>query len=529
MVAIISPRNVALMGGRRLTSADPDVAAWLSRVASAGGTLSKSTLSAVERFVATAKAAGWWASLFRLNLVVGDFAASLTPIVNTLGFARDVAVGIAAANYAESTGWVSTGTGYINTGAAPIPQLAGIGLYIGGNITVNATLIGYRQTPEDYRLSSFSGTIFGTAGNTNAVSCGSTSGGGFAYAMRSAINLLRGFRNGSQVASSVIESALQPAAGPAYVFAQGTSGAPLNFTEAGVRALGYCFDSGLTPSQSLSFYTALQQFQAAIGRQVGSALDSDVASWVQRVAAAGGTVSESARSAVAAFVASAKAGGWWSTLRRLNLCVGDFAASLVPLVNDLGAPVDTPVDMTAANYAESTGWVSNGACHIATGAIMPLGASGLSAYVRSAPTSNGTGRSLLGSRNGPSSAVEEISYNGGGTPSRVRAFLGSTVPQLVDSANLPGLWHVTRPLSSGVLNLYLGGVAQAAGSATAPTAVSGFGVYVMAVNQVDTRYNVAQSGQQFAAYAIDSGMTPAQVADYYAAMQAFQTAMGRAV
>lgn len=271
---------------------------------------------------------------------------------------------------------------------------------------------------------------------------------------------------------------------------------------------------------------SLRPINAALLTQ--QTLQPETFDWVRRVKAIGGTVTTSTINAVNAFVIAAKLGGWLGVFRRLNLCCGDFIATLVPLIIRNGAVVDTPVGLTSSDYAESTGWVSNGACHIATGDVLPLGQSGLSAYVRTLPTVNGTGRSLIGARTASSNAVEEIGFNAGGTPSRVRSFLGSNVPQIVDGAQSVGLWHTTRP-ASGVMQLYRNGVDMAGGTATAPTVPTLFEQYVLATNQADTRYNPTQAGQAVSAYSIDNGMTPAQAADFYSAMQAFQVALQRQV
>ena len=69
--------------------------------------------------------------------------------------------------------------------------------------------------------------------------------------------------------------------------------------------------------------------------------DSETASWISRCLSAGGTLTTDQEKAADAFVRAIKnQSGLRQKIKRLNVFVGDFTSSLIPLFNDSGHSSD---------------------------------------------------------------------------------------------------------------------------------------------------------------------------------------------
>lgn len=265
------------------TSGDADVQDWLDRVYAAGGTVSGGTQTAVETFVASAKSNGYFSTFRRLNLFAGTGVAYLHPLVNTSGAAADTASG-AGITYAESTGPVTDGASYIDTGYTPTTETGGLSVYMGTATTSNTTIripIGCRDAgnAEYYRIShnaSAGGSGDADAGrgrwgdNSSTLDAGDN-GAGVAAAMwhinRESTTSLKAYKNGAQIGST-ITAAATPAtpSQPIWLFGSnsaGSLGAPL---EASAAIRSYGIHDLMTDTQAGNYYTDLHAFNTAMGR-----------------------------------------------------------------------------------------------------------------------------------------------------------------------------------------------------------------------------------------------------------------------
>lgn len=279
--------SLGVTGRVGMSGVDTDVQAWLVRVAAAGGTVSGATRAAASTFAATAKSAGVWSKLRRLNLCCGDFAASFVPLINTSGAAADTNVNFVAGDYSEALGWASDGTTkYVDTGYTPSEATGGISAYLRTAQTAAATtrvLMGSRKSD--------SAQIFRLAGNTDAAGVatashvtgswgGASAGpnptittGGMSAAMwhmtRTGATASALYKNGASVGTSTTNTTPATTSGALYVGAQHFVGTGANgFVIVNTRIAGYAVDTGMTAGEAASFYTAMQAFQAALGRQV---------------------------------------------------------------------------------------------------------------------------------------------------------------------------------------------------------------------------------------------------------------------
>lgn len=275
----------------------------------------------------------------------------------------------------------------------------------------------------------------------------------------------------------------------------------------------------------------------AISGGGSAALDTDVQSWLTRVASASGTVSAGTQTAVNTFVLACKAASIWTLFRRLNLCVGDFNASFVPLVNTSGGTTDTNINLVSGDYSESLGWQTDGSTKcINTGYTPSEATGGLSVYLRTTQTSNTTARVPIGSRNAGSTQIYRIGGNLsdlGATSGGVISIWGENILTPGDCPQTTGgltatLWHGVRTASNAA-RLFKAGVSVGTSTASKTPSTPAAALYVLAQNAAGTAASFLESGSRLAGYGCDIGMNQTQAADYYTAMQAFQTAMGRQV
>jgi len=81
---------------------------------------------------------------------------------------------------------------------------------------------------------------------------------------------------------------------------------------------------------------------------------------------AGGALSTTTKTAVDAFIKSAKAKKYWPKLKRVNLMCGDWTGLMVPLKNTLGGTTETNSGFVTGDYDEDNGLAGDGSSYIDT-------------------------------------------------------------------------------------------------------------------------------------------------------------------
>lgn len=264
-------------------------------------------------------------------------------------------------------------------------------------------------------------------------------------------------------------------------------------------------------------------------------IDSDVLDWRRRVRANGGSISIDTLWRVSRFAKNLKANSLWNKFVRINVCAGNqLAASVVPLITG-GSANDSAVAMTSTDYAERTGWITDGSTkYIYTHHTIGGGAGGIAVYLRTPQTSNSTGYELMGSNT--ASGSFRLAANRDASGNSLAGWLGGRYgapDSRMAAADLtgvsPGLYHTCRRTTID-LETYRNGI-----SLDTETASVGLGsgdsqpITVMALNNSTVIQNYLLNGSAVSAYSIDSSMTAAEASAYYKCMQQFQTAMGRGV
>lgn len=273
-----------------------EAAAWRTAVVANGGTVSGSTLSAVDKFCKAIDSAGIRDRFYRLNLFAGTgLNAALVPLYRgpsrtgtQYGNTTDTNNGpFVSGDYAEtgaSGGLNGNGTTkYLATGLNPYDAgLAETDFHTSGYFkdTLNAAgvFIGCADSVSQR------GVIFHPAYLTSGmyVRFGGISNSGIENGTLTARNghLLGvrrpggvGFRNGANINATSITSGSfawdSSARSPAlFVFARNDTQAVPSIQPFSGRAQAYSIGKSMTDAQAASFYTAMHAFQTSLSRNV---------------------------------------------------------------------------------------------------------------------------------------------------------------------------------------------------------------------------------------------------------------------
>jgi hypothetical protein len=269
----------------------PDAADWRTRVVANGGTVSATTMNAVNKFCQSIASAGIRDRFFRLNLFCGTgLNAVLVPLYRgpsttgtQYGSTTDTNTNFVSGDYVEtgaSGGLTGNGSNkQLNTGFAPssLSDTSRHWSFYANTITTGdfITYMGCRQAGDSATGRWFLGWRVGSGGLTMH-----TLGPNSGPAIGSVANHTAGFymaandssegyyyKNGTTVDTT--DTGQTPTAGSTRavtIFALNFEGGIGTFSNA--RMSGYSMGEYLTSSQASSFNTAMQAFQTALGRNV---------------------------------------------------------------------------------------------------------------------------------------------------------------------------------------------------------------------------------------------------------------------
>ena len=276
----------------------PEAADWANRVRTNGGSVSGTTLSAVDRFVKAIHAAGIRDRFYRLNLFAGNSDASLNAVRTPLfrgpsltgtqfGNATDTNNNFGPGDYAETgAGAGLTGNGstkFLRTGFSPfaaglvetnthqsayLPSLGGLG---GGYMAHGAFQLPSAVTAWSLSPAYGGGNLFYRSGGTQNLITASYSAAktGHVLAQRTGAASAAAYHRGVLMSGTINlagDAAWTATNNPGLtaVFARSEGGA---YWYQGTLA-GYSMGLSMTAAQVSLFNDAMQAFQTALGRQV---------------------------------------------------------------------------------------------------------------------------------------------------------------------------------------------------------------------------------------------------------------------
>ena len=277
----------------------PEAGSWAARVVANGGTVSGTTLSAVDKFCKAIASAGIRDRFYRLNLFCGTgLNAALVPLYRgpslggtQYGGTTDTNVGpFFSGDYAEtgaSGGLVGNGSSkYLDTGL----QQQTIG--VTGHLSVFARHATYSADAGPYRMigtlatsptnqyfymdtrinaatygAGRTGFVFGYGSDTSANQAATLTGGQLMTVNRSSSTDLRCYLNDSLFASVATSVTAANVAANMYVFAENRGGSALTFSNMTFGA--YSMGLSMNATQISAYYAAMSAFQAALSRNSG--------------------------------------------------------------------------------------------------------------------------------------------------------------------------------------------------------------------------------------------------------------------
>jgi hypothetical protein len=292
------PMNPRLLRPRQ--TIHPEAADWRSRVIANGGSVSGTTLNAVDRFVKAIHAAGIRDRFYRLNLFCGNSDGNLNAVRTPLfrgpsltgtqyGGTTDTNLNFVQGDYAENAG-LSKGelqAKHLDTGLATSALPSGV-IETGhlsawhGPVTVDfpsdPAIIGAINSTVDRATLVVSFRTSGTAGETGRWGKGTTvtstdaplglsRPSAFVLTQRTSATNLEIWRNGAIVAS--IATSTTGIAGITHsllVFRQNNTGVVGGELNMGGPLRHYSIGDDMTSAQVLAFRAALSAFNTAMGR-----------------------------------------------------------------------------------------------------------------------------------------------------------------------------------------------------------------------------------------------------------------------
>ncbi len=276
----------------------PEAADWASRVRTNGGSVSGTTLSAVDRFVKAIVAAGIRDRFYRLNLFAGNSDANLAAVRTPLfrgpsrtgtqfGNATDTNVNCVQGDYSATDGLTSAASPpkYLTTGLSPDtigPATGHLSVVVKGAASSAAALgIGSRSSGAaqryDLQTSNRNGFFLdgvldfystGTWGASSTViyqrTGDSTRPAGQYLVTRTSSSRADWYLNGVSVANST--ASVTPGANPNefYVCGINNNGTPFYHGVTTIR--GYSLGLSMTGPQAAAFSSAFASLNAALGR-----------------------------------------------------------------------------------------------------------------------------------------------------------------------------------------------------------------------------------------------------------------------
>lgn len=270
-------------------------------------------------------------------------------------------------------------------------------------------------------------------------------------------------------------------------------------------------------------------------RPIASGVHPEAAAWRSAVVANGGSVSASTLKAVADFCKAIDAAGIRDRYYRLSLMCGTgLNAALVPLYRGPVSGGTTYGNTTDTNNA----FVGVGTDYAETGASGGLTANGTSKYLDTGfsmdtlpSATSGHAAVYCPNRSSRSAFTGMIGVGvtgatgfGISTDTSVYGIWGA-IASVVNNAN--GMLLVSRE-SGSLLTTYANATSIATNTTTVTPSPLARNAVVFA-NRASPTVVDNFDARRYCGYSIGLGMTAAQVSAYYAAMQAFQTALTRNV
>lgn len=517
------------VGGRTAASSgggyDPDAQAFFDRVTTAGGTLTTTEKNATNQLVLDMKSAGIWSAMKAVYPMVGASASACAQNLKSSSFTGTFTSGWTFA----STGVTPNGTSaYMDSAFIPSSNLTTTsGHFSFYSRTSTPDLPEYdfgsqdgSSNPNTIIIKYSNGSFYAAYGQYNATYSNSNSQG-FYVVNRNSVTDTTGFKNNSKVITQSQTASLSTTA--LYLSAFNNNGTAIQFStkECAFSSIG----DGLTDTQASNLYTAVQNFNQTLNRQVGAQIvsDADAQAFINRVYTAGGTLTNTEANAVNQLVIDMKAAGIWTSMKAVYPMVGSSAAACAQ-------------NLKSGSFTGtfSSGWTfnSNGVTGNGSSAYMNTGLNLLSNYGTSfnnhfsiyyrTDNTNTSKYGALGSvySDGMSAHIDYVNNN------TYNDNMGRN--QLSNSSyGTSNAFHLSSLTSTTSQKLFRNNVLKINGSAINTSVYPNINFYFGGLNNNGTADYF--DNRQIAFGSIGDGLNDTQAADFYTCVQTFNTSLSRQV
>lgn len=251
----------------------PEVATYLDNIRAAGGSITMGSLMSIDRFVRDCKLGGFWDKFQEVMPIAGaDLTSALIKLKYVTTAGMTAGGGLVAGDYTEATGVAGNGTTkFINSNfsASNLAVTGQMSAYLREQETATAAWMGVNDAASHaFRLGSTTGSnansFWGGVANSAIMPANPTPG--FYLSQRVSATDLQLYRNGvSQNTNATNTVPVAPALN-IYLLARNDNAAVATTT---AKKLSF-FSIGavLTATEIPLFYTAVQNLQTALGRNV---------------------------------------------------------------------------------------------------------------------------------------------------------------------------------------------------------------------------------------------------------------------
>ena len=270
----------------RASGVHPEAAAWQTAVVANGGSVSSTTLTAVNVFCKAVDSAGLRSVFYRLNLFCGgNLSSALVPLYRgpartgtQYGNATDTNLNFVGGDYVETgaTGGLNSGASnsskYLRTGIAP-SSMSAVCTNAHASVYSRAVINSTSQGIGAQTFSFFPGyqgdkVYFRTNGSSSGFEGTLTTTSGHILAVRTGATAADLYRNGSSRGATPADNGTTSSV-TAKLIIFGQADAAENAVAYLPAALQmYSLGLGMTAPQASSFYSAIQAFQTALTRNL---------------------------------------------------------------------------------------------------------------------------------------------------------------------------------------------------------------------------------------------------------------------
>ena len=508
---------------KKISAFDADAQDFFNRVTAAGGTLTATEQSAVNTLVLELKGYSIWSSMKAIYPMVGASAAACAQNLKSSSFTGTFSSGWTFA----STGVTPNGTSaYFDTALNTLTNLTTtsthLSIYVRNNINAsqydlaNADNIGMTLLPT-YLISRLSNLTFGgIADTTYGTNTASTDSSGFSSVATNGTRLQNLYKNGISIVSSTGSGSF--ANNNLYLGAANGGGTAVLFS---TKQYAFCsIGNGLNATNQSNFYTAVQTFNQTLSRQVGAQIvsDADAQAYINRVYAAGGTLTNTEATAVNQLTIDMKASNVWTSMKAVYPMIGSSAAACA---QNLKSSSFTGSFTSGWTFA-STGATPNGTSAYMDTTFKPLteginlNSFAFGVYCRNDITTKvAFGLTEVGKN------AYVLAKSSFGLFSGVNCAEGSLVPNWTDGRG----FFINSRINSTDYALFQNTTKKTRNAAS--FGVSDLSMFLGCYNNAGVAVNF--SAIDFAFNFISNGLTDTEESNFYTAVQTFNTTLSRQV